>query len=132
MAISTYNVQLKWGESAEQAAKKVDIKDFPDLIGQPNTIEVTTLSDAQQTFIPGIKSADTMSFTCNFTSADYQTCNADAGKELFYVLEFSDGSTFTWKGQHTCGVGGKGVDEAIEFTIDIAPLTPVEFSAAAG
>lgn len=34
MAISTYNVQLKWGTSAEAAAKKVDIKDFPDLIGE--------------------------------------------------------------------------------------------------
>ena len=129
MAISTYNVQLKWGESAEAATKKVDIKDFPDLVGQPNMLETTTLSDGQQTFIPGIKSADTMSFTCNYTSADFQTCNTDADKELFYVLEFADGSTFTWKGKHTCGVAGKGVDEVIEFTIDIAPLTPVEFAA---
>ena len=51
---------------------------------------------------------------------------------MFYVLEFSDGSTFTWQGRHTCGVPGKGVDEVIEFTINIAPTSPVEFSAAAG
>lgn len=95
-------------------------------------LETTTLSDGQQTFIPGIKSADSMAFTCNYTSADFAACNADADQEMYYVLEFSDGSTFTWQGKHTCGVPGKGVDEVIEFTINIAPTSPVEFSAAAG
>ena len=33
MAISSYGVSLKWGESAETVAKVVDIKDFGDLIG---------------------------------------------------------------------------------------------------
>ena len=130
MAISTFGVELKWGETAEAATKVVDIKDFPDLIGDPNLLETTTLSDAQQTNIPGIKSSDILSFTCNYTSAEFATVNADANKELHYVLAFSDGSSFSWKGQHTCGVPGKGVDEVIEFTINIAASTSVEFSAA--
>jgi hypothetical protein len=53
-----------------------------------------------------------------------------ASKHMFYALEFSDGSKFAWEGQHTCGVPGKGVDEVIEFTINIAASTPVEFVAA--
>ncbi len=130
MAISTYGVELKWGESAEAATKVVDIKDFPDLIGDPNLLETTTLSDAQQTNIPGIKSADILSFTCNYTSADFATVNDAANKEQYYVLAFSDGSQFSWKGQHTCGLPGKGVDEVIEFTINIAASTSVEFKAA--
>lgn len=130
MAISSYNCVLKWGESAETLEKKVDIKDFPDLLGEPNLLETTTLSDAAQTYIPGIKSMDLMTFTTNFTKTDFQACKADEGKELFYSLEFSDGAKFTWQGQHTMGVPGKGVDEVIEATINIAPSTPVEFSAA--
>lgn len=129
MAISSYNCVLKWGESAETVAKKVDIKDFPDLIGDPNLLETTTLSDAAQTYIPGIKSMDLMTFTVNFTKTDFQACKADEGKTLFYSLEFSDGAKFTWQGQHTMGVPGKGVDEVIEATINIAPSTAVEFSA---
>lgn len=131
MAISSFGVTLKWGTSAEAAKKVVDIKDFPDLIGEPKLLETTTLSDAQVTNIPGIKGSDLLAFTCNYTSADYQSVNADAGKALYYVLEFSDGSSFNWQGQHTCGMGGKGVDEVIEFTINIVPSTAVEFSAAA-
>lgn len=33
MALSTFGVRLLWGASADAAAKVVDIKDFPDLIG---------------------------------------------------------------------------------------------------
>ena len=130
MAISSYNRVLKWGESAEALTKKVDIKDFPDLIGDPNLLATTTLSDAAQTYIPGIKSMDLMTFTINFTKTDFQACKADEGKTLFYSLEFSDGAKFTWQGQHTMGVPGKGVDEVIEATINIVPSTSVEFSAA--
>ena len=127
MAINTFGVSLKWGESAETVAKVVDIKDFPDMIGDPEMLETTTLSDAQVTNIPGIKSSDTLSFTCNYTKADFTAVNADAEKPLFYTLEFSDGSKFAWQGQHACGLPGKGVNEVIEFTINIAASTPVEF-----
>lgn len=129
MAISTFGVVLKWGASAEAAAKVVDIKDFPDLMGEPNLLETTTLSDAAVTNIPGIKSSDLMAFTCNYTSADFAAVNEDANTALYYVLEFSDGSKFSWQGQHTCGLPGKGVDEVIEFTINIVPSSAVEFSA---
>ena len=127
MAINTFGVSLKWGESAEAVAKVVDIKDFPDMIGDPEMLETTTLSDAQVTNIPGIKSSNTLSFTCNYTKADFTAVNADAEKPLYYTLEFSDGSKFAWQGQHTCGLPGKGVNEVIEFTINIAASTPVEF-----
>lgn len=128
MAISTFGVTLKWGATADAAAKVVDIKDFPDLSGAPNLLETTTLSDAQVTNIPGIKSSELMTFTCNYTSAAYSAVNDDANTELFYVLEFSDGSKFTWQGQHVCSVGGKGVDEVIEFTINVVPSSEVVFS----
>lgn len=130
MAISTYNVVLKWGVSAEAAAKVVDIKDFPDLISDPELLETTTLSDAQVTNIPGIKGSDMLTFTANYTSADFAAVNEDANTPLYYVLEFSDGSKFSWQGQHTCGLPGKGVNEVVEFTINIAASTAVEFAAA--
>ena len=125
MAISSFGVALKWGESAETVAKVVDIKDFGDLIGEPNMIETTTLADAQVTQIPGIRSGDSIPFTCNYTKADFDKVYADEGKPLYYELSFSDGSAFVWQGQHTVGVPGKGVDEVVEFTINCAASTPV-------
>ena len=128
MAINTYGITLKWGATADAAAKVVDIKDFPDLIGDPEMLETTTLSDAQVTNIPGIKSSDMLTFTCNYTKTDFTAVTDDAETPLHYVLEFSDGSKFTWQGQHTCGLPGKGVNEVVEFTINIAASTPVTFT----
>ena len=128
MAINTYGVSLKWGTSAESVEKIVDVKDFPDMIGESEMLETTTLSDAQVTNIPGIRSSDTLTFTCNYSKTDFAAVNDDAETPLFYELSFSDGSKFTWQGQHTCGLPGKGVNEVIEFTINIAASTPVVFA----
>lgn len=130
MAINTYGVTLKWGETADAVEKVVDIKDFPDLISDPELLETTTLSDAQVTNIPGIKGSDMLTFTYNFTKEDFTKVEADAGKPLHYALEFSDGSKFTWEGQHTSGLPGKGVNEVIEATINIAASTAVTFAVA--
>lgn len=126
MAISTFAASLKWGESSSALTKKIDIKDFPDLIGDPNMLETTTLSDSAQTYIPGIKSMDLLTFTFNLDKTSGAAVKDDEGKNLYYALEFSDGTKFNWQGQHTLGVPGKGVDEVVEGTINIVPSTPIE------
>ena len=127
MAISTYLATLKWGADESTLKKVIDIKDFPQLMGEPNMLETTTLSDGAQTFIPGIKSMESMAFTYNYTKETFAAVKADEGKPLFYSLVFSDGSKFTWQGQHTATIPGKGVDEVVEAGISIAPSTSVEF-----
>ncbi len=129
MAINTYGVELHWGTTEDAVAKVIDIKDFPDMIGDPEMLETTTLSDAQVTNIPGIKGSDMLTFTYNFTKEDFGKVEADAGKALHYALVFSDGSKFTWQGQHTSGLPGKGVNEVIEATVNIAASTAVTFVA---
>ena len=45
MAQSTYNTLLKVKNSAGEFVKLVDIKNFPDLGGDPELLESTTLSN---------------------------------------------------------------------------------------
>lgn len=125
MAISSYQTYLKWGTSADNVAKVVNIKTFGDLIGDPEQLETTTMSDGAQTFIPGIRQSSSIQFTCNYTSADYALCQADAGKPLYFELNLQDGSKFEWQGQFTLGVPGKNVNEVMEFTINVLPSTEV-------
>lgn len=126
MAISTQGVTLKWGTTSAALSKVIDIKDFPDLGGAPETLETTTLSDDTQTYILGIQSADMMEFTCNYTKEDFEAVMEDANTELYYALEFGDGGDegiFEWQGQHTAWVVGAGVNAVTEFKIGIAPST---------
>lgn len=117
--------------------KLVDIKEFPDLGGEPELLETTTLSDGMQTFIPGIQQLDSMTFTANYTKTDYTTLKGLEGTEKSYAVWFggtvsgttvtptgSDGK-FEFDGQLSVYANGGGVNEVVNMSITIAPSTPI-------
>ena len=137
MAISTYKTYLygaaKPTTGTATLTKMVDIKDFPDMIGEPNNIETTTLSDASQTYISGIKQQDTLTFTFNYTKAAWTALAAGELKEYVFELRFGDEGAdgiFKFEGQYTLGLSGGDVDSVVEATINIVPSTAVTLKAA--
>lgn len=140
MAISTYKVFLMHKVSST-FSKLVDIKEFPDLGGEPEMLETTTLSDKMQTYIAGIQSLDGLSFTANYTMADFQTLKALEDETEEFAVWFGgtesggvvtpDGSNgkFSFSGQLSVYPVGGGVNEVVEMNITIAPSTPITFSA---
>lgn len=126
--ISTQGIQLLRGTSESDLTPLCRIKDYPDLIGDPNLIDVTDLEDTQQTNIQGVKTSDLLTFTANYTKEQYEAAAATEGQPGTYALRLSDGSGWTWKGEHTLGVPGHGVDEAVEFTVNITNSSPVKRS----
>lgn len=141
MAISTYKVFLMKKESGDtEYSKLIDIKEFPDLGGEPEMLETTTLSDNMQTYIAGIQSLDAMSFTANYTLTDYKTLKKLEGKTVSYSVWFGgtgDGSTLTptgsegkfdFDGELSVYPVGGGVNEVVNMNITIAPSTPIELN----
>jgi Phage tail protein. len=126
LPISSYNTILKWGTTAVGVTKVIDIVDFGDLSGDPNMIDTTNLSNQRQTQIPGTLSGDNITFTVNYTSEDYALCQAEEDKDLYFSLTFQDGSGFTWQGRYRLSVPGKGVDEAIQFVINVSVSSDME------
>ena len=117
--------------------KLVDIKEFPDLGGDPEMLETTTLSDKMQTYIAGIQSMDGLSFTANYTLTDYKALKAKEGTEADYAVWFggtetggsvtptgSDGK-FSLKGQLSVYPTGGGVNEVVGMNITIAPTSVI-------
>ena len=143
MAISTYKVFLmkKADSSGDTWEKLVDIKEFPDLGGEPEMLETTTLSDNMQTYIAGIQSLDGLAFTANYDVDDFQTLKGLEGQEKDYAVWFGgsgsagsltpDGSNgkFSFKGQLSVFPVGGGVNEVVDMSITIAPSTPLTFAA---
>lgn len=123
--------------SAASWSKLIDIKEFPDLGGDPDMLETTTLSDKMQTFIAGIQSMDALSFTANYTLPDYKALKALEGKQEDYAVWFggtesagtltpsgSDGK-FSFKGELSVYPTGGGVNEVVGMAITIAPSTVI-------
>ena len=149
MAISTYNTFLMVkGDSGNTYSKVVDIKEFPDLGGDPETLETTTMTDAMQTFIMGLQSNEAMEFTANYTLTDYQTVAALSGLQKDYAVWFGADDNinktdadptaatagnmgkFKFSGQLSVRVNGASVNEVVEMTISIIPNSSITFEAA--
>ena len=64
----------------------IDIKDFPDLEGEQEEIDVTTLSDAARVFAEGVQGNAAWTFTCNYTKAGYEALAALAGLHKHYAV----------------------------------------------
>ena len=139
-ARSTYKVFLMYKASAStDYAILVPIKDFPDLGGEPELLETTTLSDNMQTYIKGIQSLDALTFTTNYNLTDYTKVKALEDAQYSFAVWFGgtgEGSTLTptgsdgkWKfdGELSVYANGGGVNEVVNMTITIAPSTPIEF-----
>ena len=142
MAISTYKVFLMHKASSEETYKKlIDIKEFPDLGGEPEMLETTTLSDNMQTYIAGIQSMEGLSFSANYDMTEYQKLKALEGKKESYAVWFGgtesagvvtpDGSNgkFAFDGELSVYPVGGGVNEVVGMNITIAPSSPITFSA---
>ena len=128
MAINTYGIQLMHKGTGSTYTKLIDIKDFPDLGGAPELLETTTLSDAMQTYIEGIQSADALEFTANYTKEDYTKLVALKGKDEAFAVYFGDegiNGKFEFKGYLSARVNGGGVNEVVGMTISIAPSTAI-------
>ena len=126
--------------SGDTYTKLIDIKEFPDLGGEPEMLETTTLSDNMQTYIAGIQSMDGLSFSANYDMTEYQKLKALEGKKESYAVWFGgtessgtvtpDGSNgkFAFNGELSVYPVGGGVNEVVGMNITIAPSTPITFS----
>lgn len=139
MAISSYMSYLmhKASGGSSNYTKLVDIKDFPALGGEPERIDVTTLSDGQYMYTPGIQTMEAMTFTANYDATSFSTLKALEGKEEEYAVWFGAASGGTpdgnrgktsFKGELSVYIDGAGVNEAINMKITIMPTTDLTFA----
>lgn len=141
MAISTYKTFFMHGTGTGTITyeKLIDIKEFPDMGGAPEMIDVTTLSDKIMHYIMGIQSNEGLTFTANYTKADFTALKALEGKDEKYALwlggteaggvvtpDGSDGK-FSFDGQLSVFLAGGGVNGAQNMTITIAPTSDIVF-----
>lgn len=136
MATSTYMTFLMH-KNQSTWEKLLDITEFPDLGGDPELLETTTLSDKMQTYVNGVQSNDGMTFNANYDHTEYKALKALEGKNEEYAVWFGGTETassptptgsegkFKFAGELSVYVTGGGVNEVRGMAITIAPSTPI-------
>ena len=139
-ATSTFKTFLMHGTVSSGTTtyeKLIDIKDFPDLGGDPEMLETTTLSDKMKTYILGIQGVEGLKFSANYDATSKQALNALEGKNEKYAVWFggtesngeitptgSEGK-FSFEGELSSYVTGGSVNEVRGISITIAPSTAI-------
>lgn len=142
MAISTYQTYLMKGTGSGSSityTKLICITSFPDMYGDPETIDVTTLCDKMRHYIPGVQDpGGGMEFGANYDAAKFAELQALSGVDTPYALWFGandkdepDGHNgkFSWNGDLNVKLNGGGVNEAVTMTMTIMPSSDIQFSA---
>lgn len=115
--------------TATAFTKLTSIKDFPDLGGAPDQVEITDLDDDVQKFLLGVQSMSALEFTANYVPAEYDKLSAMANGTIrkFCVAfgETGEYGIFAWEGQLAVWVTGGGVNAAREMRISISASSKV-------
>lgn len=141
-ATSTYKTYLMHYTSGTTPAweKLVDITEFPNLGGDPELLDCTTLSDKMRVYIMGIENTEGLSFGANYDKTTYNTLSGMSGNKKYAVwfggtlsgtTMVPDGSEgkFSLEGELSVYVNGAGVNAVRTMTITIAPSTEISFAA---
>lgn len=130
MAISSYNAKLMRKEK-EVWEQVCSIKGIPQIGGEPEQIEATTLDDNVTTYIDGIQAQESMTMTNNYDKATFEKLKALEGTELDLSIWLgNDGlgsqGKFTGKGKLSCFVNEAEVNSVVEMTIVLTPTSAFE------
>lgn len=106
------------------------LQSVPEIGGDPEQVDVTTLADANKKYIAGIQDMSSLEFTFLYDNATFKTLK-DAqlsGAEKDFEITYPDRSTCTFTGGLTVKMGGAEVNGAFQMTLAVTVSAGPDFS----
>lgn len=98
-----------------------NLQEIPELGGDSEAIEITTLADAAHMYTDGIKSyGDSLTFKFLYEKEQFVELNGDK-ESATWKVELPDGATCTFGGTASVKLDGVGVNAALTYTLAIKP-----------
>ena len=122
MAVISKGIKLsyKTGEGTSYIELK-DLQEIPELGGDSEAIEITTLADAAHMYTDGIKNyGDSLAFKFLYETSQFETLNGLTGSTDWEVA-LPDGTTCEFSGTSSVKLDGVGVNAALTYTLAIKP-----------
>ena len=118
MAVISKGIKLYYGD-----VELTNLQEIPELGGDVEAIEITTLADAAHTYTDGIKSyGDSLAFKFLYEAEQFETLTGLTGSQNWKV-ELPDSTTCTFGGTCSVKLDGVGVNAALTYTLAVKPNT---------
>lgn len=122
MAVISKGIKLSYknGEAAEFVELK-DLQEIPDLGGETEAIEITTLADAAHMYTDGLLNyGDSLAFKFLYAKEQFTALNA-IKDTCDWKVELPDGAACSFKGTCAVKLDGVGTNAAITYTLSVKP-----------
>jgi hypothetical protein len=116
MATISKGIKLFKGE-----VELTNLQEIPELGGDTEAIEITTLADAAHMYTDGIKNyGDSLAFKFLYEEAQFILLNETTGISVWKV-QLPDGATCSFEGTCSVKLDGVGVNAALTYTLAVKP-----------
>lgn len=122
MAVISKGITLSYkaGDAGEYI-ELTNLQEIPELGGDNESIEITTLADSAHMYTDGIKNyGDSLAFVFLYETAQFETLNGLTGVSGWEVA-LPDGTTCSFTGTSSVKLAGVGVNAALTYTLSIKP-----------
>lgn len=122
MAVISKGITLSYKNGgAGEFVELTNLQEIPELGGDVEAIEITTLADAAHTYTDGIKNyGDSLAFKFLYEDAQFSTLNGLTGSSEWKVA-LPDGTTCTFGGTCSVKLDGAGINAALTYTLSVKP-----------
>lgn len=122
MAVISKGIELSYKTTgASSFIKLTNLQEIPELGGDTEAIEITTLADAAHTYTDGLKNyGDSLAFIFLYETAQFETLNNLEGVSEWQV-SLPDGTTCSFSGTSSVKLAGAGVNVALTYTLAVKP-----------
>ena len=122
MAVISKGIKLSYKTgSGSSYTDLTNLQEIPELGGNSEAIEITTLEDAAHMYTDGILNyGDSLAFTFLYEKTQFDTLQGLTGSVSWQVT-LPDNTTCTFTGTSSVKLAGVGVNAALTYTLNIKP-----------
>jgi hypothetical protein len=126
MAVISKGIKLSYKTDSDYI-ELTNLQEIPDLGGDTEAIEITTLADSAHMYTDGIKNyGDSLSFKFLYETAQFTALNGVTSAE--WKVELPDGEACTFSGNSSVKLDGVGVNAALTYTLSIRPSSEMAWA----
>lgn len=121
MAVISKGITLSYKNGGTSFVELTNLQEIPELGGDTEAIEITTLGDSAHMYTDGLKNyGDSLAFKFLYEKTQFTTLNG-LTTSTEWKVELPDGATCTFGGTGSVKLDGVGVNAALTYTLAIKP-----------
>ena len=121
MAVISKGIKLSYTAEGTSYTDLTDLQEIPELGGEAEAIEITTLADAAHIFTDGILNyGDSLTFKFLYSKVQFTTLSELDGT-IKWKVTLPDSETCSFTGSCSIKLDGVGTNAALTYTLAIKP-----------